>query len=145
MHYSYYISLSYSMEAVFSLLWYFELEGLYVFVDLINYPFDAIENLLNDFEVHNTKLLSDVRIISFNKHLNIIFHSFKLNFCRFKLIFRRLKLIFLRLSQHVLKNNMLDVLNYFFIVDELKQNSKGAFNFLVTRMKGTLLWLDQVF
>jgi hypothetical protein len=63
------------MQAVITLFWNLEVEEFHVFVNHSHYTFDALLNFLNDHVVHNTKLLSDIRIISINKLLDKIFHS----------------------------------------------------------------------
>jgi len=68
------------MEAVISLFWNFEAERLHVFIEFSHYPFNASCNPLYGLEVHSTKLLSDIWIISLFKLLYEFLHSSMLIF-----------------------------------------------------------------
>ena len=63
------------MEAVISLFWHFEAERLHVFIEFKHYSFNSCCDPLNGLEVHSTKLLSDIWIISLFKLLYEFLHS----------------------------------------------------------------------
>ena len=63
------------MEAVIPMLWHFEAERLHVFIELNHYPFNAYYNPLNGLEVHSTKHMRDIWIISLFKLLDEFLHS----------------------------------------------------------------------
>ena len=68
------------MEAVASMFRHYKAEGFHVFVELSHDAFDAYDNPLDGLEVHSTKLLRDIWIISNYELLNKFLHSSMLVF-----------------------------------------------------------------
>jgi hypothetical protein len=68
-HYSDYVRLSNLMQAGAALFWHNEAVGFHILVDFLYYTLNAHCNSLDRFEIHRTKLLSDVRVISFYEFL----------------------------------------------------------------------------
>ena len=68
-HYSNYVRLSNLMQTGASLFWNNEAIGLHILVDFLYDTLNAHSNSLNCFEIHRTKLLGDVRIISLYEFL----------------------------------------------------------------------------
>jgi hypothetical protein len=70
LHYSGYIRLRNLMQAGGAMFWHYEAVGLHVLIDFRNYTLDAHSHPLNGLEIHSTKLLGDVRVVSFYEFLN---------------------------------------------------------------------------
>ena len=83
------------MKAITSMFWHSEAERLHVIIELINYPFDTHDDPLDGLEVHGTKLLRDIRIISLYQLLDEFLHSGVL--------------VLPWVSEDILKNEALDV------------------------------------
>ena len=83
------------METVTSMFWNYKAKRLHVFVELSYYPVDTYENSLDGFEVHSTKLLRNIWIISVYELLDEFLHISLL--------------VFLWVSEDVLKDKILYV------------------------------------
>jgi hypothetical protein len=83
------------MDTLIAMFWHFEAERLHVFVELNHYTFNAYYNPLNGLEVHSTKFLRDIWIISLYEPLDEFLHSGML--------------VFSWVSEDILKNKVLDV------------------------------------
>ena len=93
-HYSDYVSLSNLMQAGAALFWNNKAVGLHVLVDFLYYTLNANSDSLDGFEIHRTKFLSNVRVISFYEFL-------------YKLLNSSMS-VFYRVSEDILKNYTLD-------------------------------------